>query len=299
MTREDNALRPSWWVRALAALPMPVLHGISRLFAFLAWRVSPYEVRVVRDSLRIAFPDLHDHERERLRRDFYRGYGDVMVEIIRSAAIDGHDLDRRMRFANLEVLREAIRSGGPALLLAAHQCNWEWILLGLSRNLGFPVDAAYKPLKNPWADREMRSLRSRFGARMVPAERVMRDLIARRSVPRLVALVADQEPVASDRRHWTHFLNRETAFYMGADVIAATLDYPVYFVAIVRTGRGRYEASFELLRARGERLVPGELTERYARRVERQIHASPADWPWSHKRWRLRRQAAERVQPAG
>lgn len=127
----------------------------------------------------------------------------------------------------------------------------------------------------------------------------MRDLIARRSVPRLVALVADQEPVASDRRHWTHFLNRETAFYMGADVIAATLDYPVYFVAIVRTGRGRYEASFELLRARGERLVPGELTERYARRVERQIHASPADWPWSHKRWRLRRQAAERVQPAG
>lgn len=299
MTREDHALRPSWWVRALAALPMPVLHGISRLFAFLAWRVLPYEVRVVRDSLRIAFPDLHDHERERLRRDFYRGYGDVMVEIIRSAAIDGHDLDRRMRFANLEVLREAIRSGGPALLLAAHQCNWEWILLGLSRNLGFPVDAAYKPLKNPWADREMRSLRSRFGARMVPAERVMRDLIARRSVPRLVALVADQEPVASDRRHWTHFLNRETAFYMGADVIAATLDYPVYFVAIVRTGRGRYEASFELLRARGERLVPGELTERYARRVERQIHASPADWPWSHKRWRLRRQAAERVQPAG
>ena len=298
MTREVQVPRLSWWVRALSVLPMPVLHGLARLFALLAWRVLPYEERVVRDSLRIAFPDLGEGERERLRRDFYRGYGDVMVEIIRSASMDGGDLDRRMRFVNLELLRDAIRSGGPALLLAAHQCNWEWILLGLSRNLGFPVDAAYKPLKNPWADREMCALRNRFGARMVPAARVMRDLLARRSVPRLVALVADQEPVASDRRHWTSFLNRDTAFYMGADVIAASFDYPVFFVAIVRTGRGRYEASFELLRARGETLPPGELTERYARRVERQIHASPADWPWSHKRWRLRRDADGPSQPA-
>jgi KDO2-lipid IV(A) lauroyltransferase len=124
---------------------------------------------------------------------------------------------------------------------------------------------------------------------MIPSERVMRDLISRRSVPRLIALVADQEPVASDRRHWTRFLNRDTAFFMGGDVIATSLGYPVFFVAIERTGRGRYLASFEQLRAAGETLAPGELTERYARRVERQIHDSPADWPWSHKRWRLRR----------
>jgi KDO2-lipid IV(A) lauroyltransferase len=273
----------------LAALPLPILHALSRLFAWLAWRVFPYEARVVRDSLTKAFPERSVAEREALRRDFYRGYGDVMVEIIKSASIDGRVLDERMRFGNLATLRAAIAADGPVVLLAAHQCNWEWILLGLSRNLGFPVDAAYKPLKNAWADREMLALRSRFGARMIPAERVMRDLISRRSVPRLIALVADQEPVASDRRHWTRFLNRETAFFMGADVIATSLGYPVFFVAIERTGRGRYLASFEVLRAAGEALAPGELTERYARRVERQIHQAPADWPWSHKRWRLRR----------
>jgi KDO2-lipid IV(A) lauroyltransferase len=185
-------------------------------------------------------------------------------------------------------MREAIAAGTPVVLLAAHQCNWEWILLGLSRQLGFPVDAAYKPLKNGWADREMLALRSRFGARMIPAERVMRELIARRRVPRLLALVADQEPVASERRHWTHFLNRETAFFMGADVIATSMHYPVFFVTIERTGRGRYLANFECLAKAGEPLESGELTERYARRVERQIRQSPADWPWSHKRWRLR-----------
>ena len=280
--------RSSWWVLALAALPLRLLHGFAALFAWLAFRVFGYRTAIIRDSLAIAFPESTFAERERIRRDFYRGYGDVMMELVKSATMPGAELDRRMRFANLEAMREAIAAGTPVVLLAAHQCNWEWILLGLSRQLGFPVDAAYKPLKNTWADREMLALRSRFGARMIPAERVMRELMARRRVPRLLALVADQEPVASERRHWTRFLNRETAFFMGADVIATSMHYPVFFVAIERTGRGQYLASFECLATAGEPLESGELTERYARRVEQQIRQSPADWPWSHKRWRLR-----------
>ena len=39
----------------------------------------------------------------------------------------------------------------------------------------------------------------------------------------------------------------------------------------------------------GELLAPGELTERYARLVEEQIRAAPPDWPWSHKRWKLKK----------
>lgn len=285
----ETAPRPSWWVRALAALPLGVLHGLARGFAFLAWYVAPYKPKVIRDSLSKAFPERSFAEIESIRRTFYRNYGDVMLEIVKSASISERDFDERMTFTNFDAVRETLASGTPAVLLAGHQCNWEWLLLGISRRLGYPVDTAYKPLKNGWADREMRALRSRFGARMIPAERMMKDVIARRRVPRLIALAADQEPVASDRRHWTTFLNRDTAFFMGGDVIASSLDYPVFFATIRRVGRGRYVASFELMRAQGEALAPGELTERYARRVERQIHESPADWPWSHKRWRLSR----------
>jgi KDO2-lipid IV(A) lauroyltransferase len=278
--------RPSWWVRLLAALPLPALHALGRGFAFLAFRVFPYRPKVVRENLSRAFPALDAAGLRTLTRDYYRGYGDVMVEIVKSASIEPRELVRRMRFTNLRVLQAPLEAGTPVVLTAAHQCNWEWVLLALSVQLGHPVDAAYKPLSDPWADREMRALRSRFGARMVAADDMMRDLIARRRQPRLIALVADQEPVASDRRHWTRFLNRDTAFFMGPEVIARTLRHPVFFVAIRRTGRGLYEVSFEPLWAPGDDSPPG-VTERFARRVERQIHEAPADWPWSHKRWRL------------
>lgn len=285
----DIAPRPSWWVRALAALPLGVLHGLARAFAFMAWRVIPYKTQIIRTSLSKAFPERSLAEIDGIRKAFYRNYGDVMLEIVKSTSIDEREFDERMQLPNLEIIRETLASGTPAVLYAGHQCNWEWLLLGLSKRLGYPVDTAYKPLKNAWADREMLALRQRFGARMIPADRMMRDVIARRSVPRLIALAADQEPIASDRRHWTTFLHRDTAFFMGGDVIANSLDYPVFFAAIRRTGRGRYEARFELMRAKGESLAPGELTERFARRVEQQIRESPADWPWSYNRWRLSR----------
>ena len=34
-----------------------------------------------------------------------------------------------------------LAAGRPVLLLAAHQCNWEWMLLALSLRLGAPLDA--------------------------------------------------------------------------------------------------------------------------------------------------------------
>ena len=268
---------------------MRTLHGLATAFAWFNQHVVPHRSGVILEHLAIAFPHWSDGQRKQLRNQFYANYADVLVEIIKSAAMPGAELDRRMRFTQLEIMQERLHDGSPVVLLAAHQCNWEWILLGLSRQLGYPVDAAYKPLRNAWADELMLTLRSRFGARMIAAPKLLRDMVGRRRLPRLIALVADQEPVASDRRHWTRFLNRDTAFFMGGDVIAQTLQYPTFFVAIERVARGEYVANFEPLWMPGEALEPGELAERYARRVERQIMASPADWPWSHKRWRLRR----------
>src|SRR5206468_3693644 len=98
------------------------------------------------------------------------------------------------------------------------------------------------------------------------------DIIKRRDVVRAICMVADQEPTTSERKHWTRFLNRDTAFYMGAEEIARVTRFPVFFIALRRLQRGHYEMDFEPLTAAGETLRPGELTERYARRVEEQIH---------------------------
>ena len=275
----------------LSVLPFPVLYGVSSFLGWLAYRVFPYREAVVRENLTRAFPELAQDEaqlRDVMRR-YYCGFADVLVELIKAATLSPDEIRRRVKILNAEPARELLAAGKPVLLVAAHQANWEWMLLGLSLQLGYRVDAAYKPLVNPWAEREMLAVRTRFGSRLIAAKGLLGDIIRHGKDVRAIAMVADQEPTTSEHKHWTQFLNRPTAFYMGAEEIARVTRYPVFFISMRRTARGFYEIEFKPLSPGREALATGELTERYARLCEEQIRAAPPDWPWSHKRWRLKK----------
>ncbi|MGH8229756.1 MAG: lysophospholipid acyltransferase family protein [Steroidobacteraceae bacterium] len=276
----------AWWVRLVAGLPWTALYGLAGALCAAASLLA-YQGKVIRENLSKAFPELDERQLRELARRYYRSFGEVLAEIVKASRLAPEEISSRVVLQGLEAPRERLAAGTPVILVAAHQCNWEWMLLALALGLGFPVDAAYKPLVDPWAEREMRKLRTRFGSRLVPAQELLGDILKRGRAPRAIAMVADQEPRTSERQHWTRFLNRETAFYVGAEEIARATRFPVYFAAMRRLRRGRYEVVIEPLA--DEPLAPGELTERYARRVERQIRAAPADWPWSHKRWKLKR----------
>jgi KDO2-lipid IV(A) lauroyltransferase len=286
--------RPAWWVRLLSRVPLGLLYGLAAGVGWLACRVVRYREALVRDGLVRAFPEFDAAQLRAVMRSYYQGYAQMLVELIKSASFPPEEIRRRVRIVNLEAPQALLARGQPVLLVAAHQCNWEWMLLALSLELGYPLDAAYKPLVNPWAEREMRILRSRFGSRLVPARELLADILKRHGVVRAVAMVADQEPTTSEHKYWTRFLNRDTAFYMGPEEISRVTRFPAFFIAMRRTARGYYEIEFQPLlpAASPQRTAPppsGALTERYARLVEEQIRAAPADWPWSHKRWKLKK----------
>ena len=283
------ASRSAWWARAVAALPLGFLYRIADLLGWLAFRVFPYREHVVRENLSKAFPELDEAGLASVRRRYYQGFADMLVEVIKSVSLEADEIRRRVRIINFELAHALLTQGKSVLLVAAHQCNWEWMLLRLSLELGFPLDAAYKPLVDSWAEREMKKLRTRFGSRMVPAKELLPDILKRREVVRAIAMVADQEPTTSERKHWTRFLNRDTAFYMGPEEIARVTRLPVFFIQMRRVKRGYYEIELQPLSEVGKPLQNGDLTERYARLVETQIRAAPPDWPWSHKRWKLKR----------
>jgi Kdo2-lipid IVA lauroyltransferase/acyltransferase len=285
----EAAGRLTWWVRLVSSIPLSALYGFASFLGWLAARVFPYREHVVRENLTKAFPDLDEPGLRAVMRDYYQGFADMLVEVIKSATMKPEEIITRVRIVNLESARSLLAQGKSVLLVAAHQCNWEWMLLGLSLELGFPLDAAYKPLVDSWAEREMKKLRSRFGCRLIPAKGLLPDMLKRRDVVRAVAMVADQEPTTSERKHWTRFLNRDTAFYMGPEEISRVTRLPVFFIEMRRVRRGHYEMEFKPLLKVGETLPPGELTERYSRLVEGQIRSSPPDWPWSHKRWKLKK----------
>lgn len=276
------------WFEAVSRLPWGLLYGVASVLAWIAYRVLRYRLDVVRSNLAGAFPDLTPQERRSIERAYYRRLGELTAEVVKSATLPAGDLERRVTLRGLETIQAQLDAGQSVLILAAHQCNWEWLLLALSLKLGHCLAAAYKPLHQLRSERLMQALRTRFGGTVIPAKEVLTRILRERGV-RALAMVADQEPVTSDYKWWTPFLNRPTAFYQGPEKIAQVARYAVAFASMRRIGRGRYEVRFEPLLASRAPAQPGALTERYARLVEAQVRASPEDWTWSHRRWKLRR----------
>jgi KDO2-lipid IV(A) lauroyltransferase len=175
------------------------------------------------------------------------------------------------------------------MCVTSHLCNWEWLLQGMALQLGFPLDAGYKPLHDAWAERLLLSIRTRFGARLIPAKELLGDFLKRRGLVRAVAMNADQAPVSTDKRYWTKFLGQDTAFYVGAEQIARAARLPMVYLLMRRVSRGRYEVEIRELWDGREKLEPNAITERYARACEGDVLKAPADWLWSYRRWKLKK----------
>ncbi|MBO0934167.1 lysophospholipid acyltransferase family protein [Fibrella aquatilis] len=276
--------------RLLAALPFFILYRVADLLYVILTHVIRYRRAVILDNLRQSFPELTESARWRVAKAYYRNISDVIVEIVKLPGLSAHEMRRRVVYTNPEVALDLLASGQTAIVVAPHQCNWEW-LPPAAGVYGLTVDSVYKPLNSPFSERLMRHIRSSFGPYMIPMQRLPRELVLRRQVPRLIALVADQMPNQPEAAYWTDFLHRDTPFYTGIERLARSLKVPVLYVDMLRVKRGHYTATFSVLAEPPYIDVPeGELIDRYRDRLTATIRHDPANWLWSHKRWKHHRQ---------
>ena len=260
-------------------------YRLAGALAWLAYRALGLRRSVVRENLQRSFPDWSAAQQRSARREFARRQGEVAAEVFYAGHIGEAELRARVTIANPQVIAAAAPPR-PMVLVGAHHGNFEWMLLRVSLEFGDRLIGLYKPLRQPRIDGRIKAMRSRFGARLVPAKSILRELANFREAA-AIGMVADQVPRTSPEKHWVTFLGQDTAFFMGPELLGRALRSQVVLVKMRRLGRGRYELEFEPLNEPGEKLPSGEITSRYARRLEAWICEDPPGWWWSHRRWKL------------
>jgi Kdo2-lipid IVA lauroyltransferase/acyltransferase len=266
-------------------LALKMSYALSRAVFLVVFSLLGVRRAVIRENLARSFPELEAGALRRLRRDFLRRQSELAAEVLFASRLDAAELRDRVRLENPEQLAAAAGSR-PLILAGSHQGNFEWAQLRVSLELGDRLLALYKPMRSERAERWFHRMRSRFGARLVPAKSVLAQLAQFRAA-NAIGIIADQVPRSSPDRHWTAFLNQRTAFYMGPEILGRALKSQVMFADLRRVARGRYVLEFVPLTQPDERVPTGAVTERYARALERAINADPPGWWWSHRRWKL------------
>lgn len=281
------------FVKILSRLPLGVHYWIADYILYpLIVYVVRYRRKLVQKNLRESFPEMSKAQLSRIERDFYHQFTYTAVETVYGYHLTNDELRPHILIENTEMLNDLVSKAGGGIITMGHLGNWEW-LASLQNWLDEPILLLdiYRSQRNKAMDELMLDIRAQRDGECVEKKRILREMIRYRAEKRpvLVGLINDQKPRPEVTRTWLTFLNHDTGFLDGAEVLAKKFNYPIFFMHITRNKRGYYIGRVVLLSDNPTSTAEGEITTAFAREVEKNIIEQPCLWLWTHNRWKWKR----------
>ena len=271
----------------VSILPFRVLYALSDFLYIIIYYVVGYRKKVVRNNLKLAYPNATSKELLSLEKRFYRHFVDVFMEMAKTFTVSEKKLLKRFKYENVELLERLEKEGRSVALMAAHYGNWEWATI-LGNMVSKPVIGAFTKVSNPYYNQKLIDSRTRYGSLVLESKKFIPMVIENHKNKQQASyvLISDQSPAKGKIYHFERFLGQNVPVHTGGEILARKFDMAVVFVDVQKTGRGRYKAKLELITETPNKLEEFEITKRYTRLTERQIERDPAFYFWSHNRFK-------------
>ncbi len=276
-------------LKVLSRLPRFILVFFSYLI-YGVLRIIGYRRKVIEQNLQIAFPEKSEKERKKIKREFYRIFGDYFIEFIMLFSVNKDKLVGKAIFSeNVELLNKIKSENRPAFALAGHIFNWEWVSLLVDFYPQENMYGVFKPQKNKDLDKALEDLRFSLGGKGIATKKFSNYVLNHpNNADSLYYLIVDQSPKQGKKiKEFTTFFGRKTAVFAGFEILIRKTKGGVVYVEAEKLGLGKYIYHFKELTPKGEQFEKGEIIELFYKELEESIRQRPANWLWSHKRWKI------------
>lgn len=260
----------------------------AKILAVLFYNFIPIRKAVVFDNLINAFPEKSKKEINKIAFGTYHSFFITLVEILYLPWIKEEQLNKCVKFYNLDILNKRYSENNGLIVLSAHFGNWEYCAIagGLQTNKKFSV--IVKPQRNSLVNDWMNKVRTRWNNEVVPLGASIRNVYSVLMKKGIVAMVADQRGPEESIK--LDFFERKTSVYTGPAVLSLKMNSPIIYGIAVRQPDFTYkivleEINRENLPANNEESIQ-ELSKRMLVYLEKYIREYPEQWFWMHKRWK-------------
>ncbi len=274
-------------LKPISLLPKGVLYVISDILAFCLRKVFKYRRKLVETNLSISFPEKDQSWIREHTRLFYRNLADVIVESIQAFTMNEKQGDNRIKILNPEVLQASFDKGKSVIITGGHYVSWESTTF-IANRIPHDLYALYKPLKNKFMEGKVKNSREALGTHMIAMTKYRHYMEETGVKPRAYVFGIDQSP-RKNRGLWMDFLNRDSLVFTGPERLSKEFDLDIVAGRIERVRRGEYEVTFKLLFDKPKATQENEITITTNKDLEQQILQNPANWLWSHNRWKQSR----------
>ena len=292
-------------LRVFSALPLGFHYAWAGFFAWLLRDVMHYRRDVVMVNLARSFPRKKYGELKEISDRFYRHLGEIIAETIWFGGCRNPErLHKKhlVEFTNPEAVEEAFHASPGVIVLNSHFGNWE--LTGGCVAFDYrpeeersPYDVndvivVYKPLSSALWDDVMRVnrcapvLRDGYEGYVCSAN-VLRYALSHRGSRKLYIFPTDQCPYRiSTSNDVVDFMHQPTRTMLGGASIAHKFGYSVFYMSLDSVSRGHYEWSFKEICRDASAMSPHEIMQEYYNLLQADLERNPANYLWSHKRWK-------------
>ena len=121
----------------------------------------------------------------------------------------------------------------------------------------------------------------------VESKDILRYAVAHRNEHHIYLFPTDQYPYGyAAFAHIGNFMNQPTKTMTGAAALACRLGFSVVYLGMNREARGRYQMTYTLITRDAAAMTPEAVMRSYYDLLEADIRRDPANYLWTHKRWK-------------
>jgi KDO2-lipid IV(A) lauroyltransferase len=282
----------------LRYLPWNTVLVMGEAAGSLAYWADGRHRAVVKDNLLNSDLGLSKQDAASTAKACFRHFGALSFTLPKLLFMDAEELTRRVHFQGIEHWDAARQSGKGFIGLTGHYGNWEAMALTLSAS-GRPLAVIGRKLDNPWLDNRLRSLRTKFGNRVIDKGGAMKGAIKALRDGLGVGFLLDQD--ARSNGIFTKFLGRWASTYSTAATLALRFDLPVLPIfsypqpdstILVKAG-----PALQIPRTGDIEKDVNQATQLMSAELDRIVRSVPCLWFWMHRRFKTQPQPTEGYHP--
>ncbi len=244
---------------------------------------------IAKKNILIAFPNIDETSIDQIIDDMWRNVGSIFGEYIHINKFSILDEEKnKIVFTNKNNLQILKNNKKPIVFFSGHFANFE-LMAKCLRELEFNIGAIYRPLNNIFLNPIMEFIRKKYicSIQIEKGSAGTKKLIKHISTNNPLALMIDQRLSSSIR---VPFFNQPATTTTTPAQLSIKYDALLVPVFLKRLKKTKYEFFIEeplvVKKTNNYEKDIFNITEIMNKKIEEFIKVDPANWLWSHDRWK-------------
>ena len=291
-------------MKAVGSLPLKFHLRCGKAVGKIVGGLLGYRRDVVMTNLSRSFPTLKYAALSKIRKDFYTSLGYIFAEALWFGASNAKRLRKQkiVQIANPEEMQKAYDGAPGVVVMDGHFGNWE--LYGGIQQYNFtdrPFPATekntvvvYKEMANHFWDEILRDNRlsplkdkKKFEG-YIEGGNVVRYMFSHRDEKKIYVFNTDQSPYSQSPSNIDlEFLHQPTRTMTACASVAHKFGFAVVYSSMRRASPGEYSITYTTICPDASKMSVEDITKQFYALLQTDIEEQPANYIWSHKRWKM------------